>query len=477
MKPRFLPVFMQAFLLMTLAPFTSAQPQTLTDLSEWRARSEQFISKLKPEISASSQYGLRAILRHGWDGTGWFAQSRTIHSYNGLVRVESIEEDWDLIQWMPSSRTRYRVDGLVELIEQWSPPHNDYLPVTRYEYSFTYDLFTGQPVVSGIVMQIWNGVDWGNSERTTYVVEKPDPSGNLLIVGGLEEFWGGSEWTPIEDFAIQQVGDDVVQTSRLWDAALSQWVNFERRTFRSSTITALYERLEAVSRELGDFEEMTIGLMMIPDNDVEVWDAASEGWTAYGRRVTEMFHFGTGKPAVILDQLWDGTAWSDLVRQEVTYSLEGKIESSAVTYSEGGDTGTIVESYTYDDRGLVAEVVTELAGEGLSFPVGRAMLSWIELIVGTEDGDELPSAHVLNPAYPNPFNPSTTLSYKLSTSDRVRISIYDMLGKTVTTLVDGPHAAGSHTIQFDASGLSSGLYTVRMYTSRGVESRIITLVK
>jgi hypothetical protein len=64
---------------------------------------------------------------------------------------------------------------------------------------------------------------------------------------------------------------------------------------------------------------------------------------------------------------------------------------------------------------------------------------------------------VLNP-HPNPFNPTTTLTYSLPAAAPVTLSIYDISGRLVTTLVDGYRDAGIHEVVFDASGLASGIY-------------------
>lgn len=97
--------------------------------------------------------------------------------------------------------------------------------------------------------------------------------------------------------------------------------------------------------------------------------------------------------------------------------------------------------------------------------------------VSTE-ASELPENYVLRSAYPNPFNPTTTLTYGLPEASEVRISVVDMLGRQVATLVSGGiKPAGYNTVQFDAGGLSSGTYLVRMEAGDFVQTRQITLLK
>lgn len=66
--------------------------------------------------------------------------------------------------------------------------------------------------------------------------------------------------------------------------------------------------------------------------------------------------------------------------------------------------------------------------------------------------------------YPNPFNPTTIIEYQLSSTEKVSIKVYDILGSEVTTLVNKIQAPGNYKIEFDASGLASGLYLYTIYT-------------
>jgi hypothetical protein len=74
----------------------------------------------------------------------------------------------------------------------------------------------------------------------------------------------------------------------------------------------------------------------------------------------------------------------------------------------------------------------------------------------------LPVAYELEPNYPNPFNPATTLRFALPHAGTVRVAVYNMLGQQVALLQDGSLEAGWHSLVFDASALSSGVYLTRM---------------
>ena len=98
--------------------------------------------------------------------------------------------------------------------------------------------------------------------------------------------------------------------------------------------------------------------------------------------------------------------------------------------------------------------------------------------VDTDEEAEVPSRVQLEPAYPNPFNPQTTIRYSVPQTMTVRIAVSDALGREVALLVDGNQVqAGSHSLLFDASALPSGTYLVRLETELGTETRQIVLLK
>jgi subtilisin family serine protease len=91
--------------------------------------------------------------------------------------------------------------------------------------------------------------------------------------------------------------------------------------------------------------------------------------------------------------------------------------------------------------------------------------------------DDSPTGFGLMANYPNPFNPSTVVSYRLSVVGEARIDVYNVLGQRVSTLFDGVQAAGSHSVTFDASGLSSGMYIVVLESAGMRDVRKVALVK
>ena len=81
---------------------------------------------------------------------------------------------------------------------------------------------------------------------------------------------------------------------------------------------------------------------------------------------------------------------------------------------------------------------------------------------------------------PNPFNPSTTIKYELFEAAYVKLKVFDLIGKEITTLVDANQAPGSYTVEFDASkyaNLTSGIYFYKLETGIAIEVKKMILTK
>ena len=84
-------------------------------------------------------------------------------------------------------------------------------------------------------------------------------------------------------------------------------------------------------------------------------------------------------------------------------------------------------------------------------------------VTGIEDLMQLiPKKFELYQNYPNPFNPSTTIKYALPKASTVKITLYNILGQRIAVLLNQKKGAGYYTMQFNASGLASGMYFYHM---------------
>jgi hypothetical protein len=89
----------------------------------------------------------------------------------------------------------------------------------------------------------------------------------------------------------------------------------------------------------------------------------------------------------------------------------------------------------------------------------------------------LPSDFSLMQDYPNPFNPSTTIQYAVPKLGLVSLTVYDLLGREVAVLVDGERPAGIHSVVWDASAQTSGVYFYRLQAGTFIDTKKLILLR
>ena len=171
--------------------------------------------------------------------------------------------------------------------------------------------------------------------------------------------------------------------------------------------------------------------------------------------------------------------------------------SGALTSKAGGDFtftpasgvhGTEV-TVSIDANGLVVgDYIGEitLSSSGTSNPTQvipvQLRVDQLVSVIGLDDGGDLPSTFALDQNYPNPFNPTTEISFDLPVRSQVMLTVYNVLGQQVTTLVNKPLAAGSYVADWDgrsSSGttVASGIYFYRLHTEQFTQTKKMVLLK
>jgi len=110
-------------------------------------------------------------------------------------------------------------------------------------------------------------------------------------------------------------------------------------------------------------------------------------------------------------------------------------------------------------------------------------------VTGVKKSDNIqPNEIELSQNYPNPFNPATTLKYSIPVINRdsdihrndsriIKLKIYDVLGREIRTLVNEKQSPGNYQVQFDASGLPSGVYIYRLEVGTILDVKKMLLLK
>jgi len=130
--------------------------------------------------------------------------------------------------------------------------------------------------------------------------------------------------------------------------------------------------------------------------------------------------------------------------------------------SDWVDTSIFTEAFLQNDND--SSIVN--SGRGHYAPLGI-----------NHNGANIPAKYNLNQNYPNPFNPSTVISFDIPKSGNARLIIYDVLGTVVYRLVDGYLFAGSYKYDFNASGITSGVYFYKLSTDNFTETKRMVVIK
>jgi hypothetical protein len=186
----------------------------------------------------------------------------------------------------------------------------------------------------------------------------------------------------------------------------------------------------------------------------------------------------------------DSATVSGVVLYETVGGARNPVNGAKVTLSAGA-AGSVAETGTNGVFSLrvpcasyalsvTATGFQNLAGSGISVDSAGLTLNILlktSVVPVPEQRKTLPSSYSLGDAYPNPFNPSTTIRYALPQGTSVVLAVYNMLGQKVATLIDGQQKAGYHEVRFDGSALASGFYFYRMQAGNFLATKRLLLLR
>lgn len=171
--------------------------------------------------------------------------------------------------------------------------------------------------------------------------------------------------------------------------------------------------------------------------------------------------------ALIYLGLPESGGWARPVEKDVTLTTEWTkyTVSHTATANDESNTARLGIAMNYSEN-----------ANGIIYIDNVEVLDAASIVSNEEDGIQ-PISFKLEQNYPNPFNPSTQISYQLPVNSLVSLKVFDMLGREVANLLNEPKSAGSHTVNFDATGLSSGIYIYRLQAGKFIETNKMMLIK
>ena len=196
--------------------------------------------------------------------------------------------------------------------------------------------------------------------------------------------------------------------------------------------------------------------------ELSSFSARSEGQTVVLEWVTES---ETDNLGFILERSQDKTSWAVIASYQTCSDLEGQ-----------GNTTSRTE-YAFTDETAAAEAEYTYRLSDVNIEGQQNVIASTSVYINA-----LPQTTQLFSAYPNPFNPSTTLAYQLAKEERVEISVYNTLGSFIKTLYSSNQPAGSYQVNWNGtdengSKVPSGAYLIRMQTDKVTQTQKVLLVK
>jgi len=181
----------------------------------------------------------------------------------------------------------------------------------------------------------------------------------------------------------------------------------------------------------------------------------------------DSYHLNSLGEMVGASKIYFGSSTPDTT---VDYFLEGETKWGG--FGSGSTLGDL-NGDGYDEFYIIAR-----GYPAYEHPLGKIYVySMKKFIVGVKEKEVLPFTFSLEQNYPNPFNPSTTIEYQIPKSGIVKITVYNMLGQKVKTLVNTFKTAGKYQVEFNAVNLPSGIYIYKMQAGNFAEVKKMLLLK
>ncbi|RJP67687.1 MAG: T9SS C-terminal target domain-containing protein [Ignavibacteriales bacterium] len=355
--------------------------------------------------------------------------------YNTFGKLSShLHSYWDGNKWLFYSRENITYDPegklLTSIYESFID--NIWKPETRQSYS--YDHLGRQ---AGYIIENYIGDEWKNSLRNK---SSYDSLGN--VVESISENW--------------------IDTSWIYSLKIS--TSYLENGLRASYLSEVWFDNKWNTDIEGVFEYDAQGNLI--RTTVRQWNG-----TEWLNSVRGIITYENNNRTEQLAQLWDSTQWINSDRMVFSYDendcrKNGKYE------------------IWNNERWLpaIGPIVFEVTDEFRIGFITNEINFYYSSTTGVEDEENLLTTFKLYQNYPNPFNPTTKIKYSVPSNvnhqtSNISLKVYDALGRKVATLVNEEKPAGEYEVQFDGSGLTSGIYFYQLKAGDYVETKKLILIK
>ena len=212
-------------------------------------------------------------------------------------------------------------------------------------------------------------------------------------------------------------------------------------------------------------------------NDDAAFFAIGDGWANYGgnnygivfRNGIVNFFEDNGNQNMTFKDTIGAYVIGEMITFSLTLNNDGTLSAQGDNFSGTFTPTTVVQNAKWI-------IATKDSRQNQGF-----YLKSIDGVQITAIEDEIVESSIkdysLTQNYPNPFNPSTLISFSIPSENQVVLKIFNILGKEVAALVNEERPAGSYTVEFNASNLSSGIYFYRLQAGSYIETKKMQLLK
>lgn len=365
-----------------------------------------------------------------WANTYWKKYLRHIYTYDSNDNKTSYNYEAFLdTSWVRSFRELYTYDNTGRLLSHYSQRLSNNNWMDFYRENWNYD---GNRCETLVIEHFLDGT-WVNNSKITKTF---DSTGNEISF--LQERWQHETWENSYSsvYTYDSLGNRVSEIHEAWEYGIFSYRDRHTNTYDNNR--------NCISTLIESWRDSTF---------VKSW------------LITRTYDEASN-PLVILTQLPGSSSWENAYKIFYTYDNNGNAVKGESFCWQGGK--WVSSSYEEFD---------------LSYNKGMDhMKFWggfVEVkfeLLPEEDPSTIREITLLQ-NYPNPFNPSTAINYAIKRDGSVKLAVYDVLGKLVAIVVDEYRPAGSYSVNFDGSGLPSGVYIYRLEAGGYTVSKKFILMK
>jgi hypothetical protein len=386
-----------------------------------------------------------------------------------------------------------------EIHQFWNPVDSSWSNSWRTSYEFDENGDTTQYQVD-----TWQTGVWQNGELQTYT---RDESGNLLEI--LVSEWSSADWQAIRKYQYFYTSTALLDHSFWQDKSSpsSEWGDWIYELFKYDDRRELVERSWWAKVDTGWQEQYKYLWWYDSVGNTTCWRRQNwESGVLTDKIQVSYGYDGKSRITSNLYEWWIHDQWNATELLVYTYDEAGRVieetinkmqDSAWISYSR--------KTSVYDSVGSMSVELSELWWSGAWHYNGRELLAygndgmlserivqrWIDdlwqnderysyewsLATDVEASAPLPMRPELSPNYPNPFNPSTQITYTLLSASNVSLRIFNLLGEEVATLVNERMESGKHSTEWSGGGFPGGVYFYRLVAGEFIETKKMVLLK